>query len=97
MSLSSTSTLREIRAAYLDNADYDAAGDLSKARAFVQACRILLVVRPKRSAHGNRSEEVEFDLEVIRQQEIAAVRWLAQHTAGAVHGTYQTVGFENFR
>lgn len=74
-SLSSSSTLTAIVAAYIDNASYDEDGSTAKARTFITACRILLVRRAKRVVHAG--EEVELDLGQIDTQLSAAKRWLA--------------------
>lgn len=64
-------TFEEAHEAYLDNADYAEAGSVSKARAFVTACRRLKVLLPRVSAeNGSRSE---FDPQQL-QNELAAAQ-----------------------
>ena len=77
MSLTSSSTTAQIEAAYVDNADYAEADSTTKAAAFIQACRILLIKRPRRASHG--SESLEIDHSVIRAQLDEAVQWWRSH------------------
>ena len=77
MSIDSTSTLHEVKAAYYDNADYDlSGGSLAKAEAFIGACRQLLIRLSKKVAHGNRTEEIELDPGVIERQIADCKRWI---------------------
>lgn len=63
-------TFDEARDAYLDNADYAEAGSVSKARAFVTACRRLKVLLPRVSAeNGSRAE---FDPQQLQKELEAA-------------------------
>ena len=74
MALSSESTLEEVRAAYLDNAAYEETGNVAMARAFVSACRMLLILPPKRSmADGG---ETELDLGLVQREMKAAQRFV---------------------
>ena len=84
-SLNSSSTIAEITAAYLDNASYEEDDDASKARAFVTACRLLLLMLPSRSRGGG--SEVELDLVRIENQMQAAQSFLAVHPDGAAAGS----------
>lgn len=96
--ISSSSTLDEIKAAYLDNATYDEESDAAKARAFIVACRALLLKLPKRARHGG-SEEVELTPNEIRGQLEAAKRWLtvnADGTAGSA-SRVRHISVEEFR
>jgi hypothetical protein len=90
--LSSASTLTQIRDAYADNASYAEDASVAKARAFVTACRILLLRLPKRAAHG-RGNEVELDPRLIFDEMRRAQTWLASQSAGAV----THVSFTEFR
>jgi hypothetical protein len=85
VSISSASTLAEVKAAYYDNASYDIDGSVQEANNFLAACRQLLIRIPKQVGHGNRAEEVEIDPAVIQQQEADCKRWLfanSTHQAG---------------
>jgi hypothetical protein len=64
-SLSSTSTIAEIEAAYADNAGYAEDNSPSKARAFITACRLLLLKRPTEAGSGT-------DRLVLSPEQIAA-------------------------
>lgn len=55
MALSSTSTLAEIKAAYIDNAMYDVNGSVSQAGLFLQACRILMLLMPSMASNDRVS------------------------------------------
>lgn len=94
-SLTSSSTRTQVLAAYADNASYEEDASIAKAKAFVTAVRLLLspAMSVKRSAHGGRGEEVELDLEVLRQELQDARWWLstalaAQDNAGVVHADF---------
>lgn len=90
--LSSSSTLTAIKNAYIDNASYAEDASTAKAKAFITACRILLLKLPKRAAHG-RGNEVELDPRLIHDEMKAAQRWLAGQSAGAI----THVSLEEFR
>lgn len=69
------STLADARQAYLDNADYADVASPSKARAFITACRSLLILQPARSMAS--SHQVEYQPSLIAQQLQEARDWLA--------------------
>lgn len=93
--LNSASTLAEIKAAYFDNASYSEEGDAAKARAFITACRCLLMKIPRRVAHGGpASEEIEMEPRLLLDQIEEAKRWLASNAASA---SVQYSDFTNFR
>jgi hypothetical protein len=99
MALSSTSTTADVLAAYADNADYEEANDLTKARAFVSACRLLLSPKHtvKRSVSGGRSgSEVELAPEVIERRMDEARRFVAAIVAAQSGGVIHA-DFSNFR
>jgi hypothetical protein len=77
--LSSTSTLDQIKAAYADNASYAEDASTTKAKAFITACRLLLLKLPKRAVHGGRGggEEIELDLTLIAEEMKQANAWLS--------------------
>lgn len=90
--LSSVSTLDQIRDAYADNASYAEDSSVAKARAFVTTCRILLLKLPKRAAHG-RGNEVELDPRLIADEMRRAQAWLASSADNSV----KHVSLEEFR
>lgn len=94
-SLDSTSTLAEIRAAYLDNGSYYEDADRTKARAFVTACRLLLLKLPKRSELSD--SELELEPRIIQEEMQAAQQWLASHPDELVGGGLVFASFESFR
>ncbi len=76
--LSSSSTLAEIQAAYDDNASYAEDASTVKAVAFITACRLLLRRTYKRQVHGGRGgQELEADPSLLRAELEDARRWLA--------------------
>lgn len=96
MSLTSASSHDDIVAAYVDNSDYaDGAGDVSKARAFVQSCRILLIKRPSSAAHG--PESASFDMRLLREEMLAAQSWLNANDSTLSAGRVRFASFENIR
>ena len=96
--LTSSSTLAEIQAAYIDNASYAEDGSVAKARAFITACRILLLRLPKRARHGGGGEEIELDPESIRSELKAAQRYVSTNAGvGAGGAGVKHVDFAGFR
>lgn len=92
--LTSASTLDQVIASYADNASYQEDQDPGKARAFVTACRILLLKLPSKSAHG-RGGSIELSVAEVRMQLEAAQRWLATSPAATNDVAHPT--FQNFR
>lgn len=96
--LSSTSTLAQIKAAYADNASYEEDDDATKAQAFITACRMLMMNLPKRTVHGGRGEEVELPIELIEKQLTAARSWRGSHGGLAAGGAgVKHADFRDFR
>ncbi len=82
--LDSTSTEDEIADSYMDNASYEEDGDVSKAKAFITACRFMsmrgvLVI----DRDGKR---MEFDQRVIESQMQRAERFIAARRPTAAGG-----------
>jgi len=79
-SLTSASTLADIKAAYADNASYLEDGSAVKARLFITACRLLLLALPKRAMKGGRTsgEEIELDPSLLAGQINEAKRFLTE-------------------
>ena len=97
--LSSTSTLDDIKAAYADSASYAEDGSPAKARAFITACKLLLLWLPRRSAAtgGGQGEEIELEPRLIAEQEAEARKWLATYSSAADGGSAKFVSFEESR
>ena len=94
--LSSTSTLAEIKAAYADNASYVEDNSTAKAAAFVTACRLLLLDLPTRA--GQSGATLERDMTLIRGELNAAQSWLASQGTAAVGGPrVKFASFEDLR
>jgi hypothetical protein len=85
------------RTAYFANAGYDATGSAAECRLFITACRKLLML-PKRASSGERTEEVEHDLTLIRDQLNDASSWLVDAVDQADGGGAVThADFTGFR
>lgn len=93
MPLSSSSSLSDIVAAYVDNAAYRSEESVTMARDFATACRILLVKRPKRAKNGQ--EEIELDPTVIQAELQQAEQWIA--VVGQTGGGVVDLSFSEFR
>jgi len=74
--LTSASTIDDVRAAYLDSASYEEDGDLEKAATFVTACRMLLLLIPKSATKSGESYEI--DPAQIKAELIEARRWISE-------------------
>lgn len=86
--LTSSSTRAEINAAYLDNASYEEDGSVAKAKAFITACRFLLLpkVTPARSMGPDGGGQVEFNLDVVRAEMQAAQLYVAANDTSSYEG-----------
>lgn len=72
--VTSTSTVDEINAAYLDNCSYQEDASVAKAKAFVTVCRAILI-RPSSGSKGGESGS--WDYNQISSQLKEAQQWLA--------------------
>ena len=98
MSLSSSSTLTEVIAAYRDNALYDVDSDTTAARTFIHACRMLKVmVMKSQSAGGQGGHAQEFDTEQLAKEEAKAEAWLDANTAEDSGSRYVHADFRDYR
>jgi hypothetical protein len=97
--LSSTSTLDDVKAAYADSCSYAEDVNPAKARAFLTACHLLLLFLPRRSATsgGGQGEEIELEPRLIKEQADAARAWLAGYSSAADGGSAKYASFEDFR
>jgi hypothetical protein len=97
MSLTSTSTIAEIQAAYVDNALFDVDNSLTQARLFVQACRILLLKMPKMAAQDRAS--LQLNPEMIQAEMERGVAFIANNPSatGGGGGGNRHFSFENLR
>jgi len=74
MPLSSASTDAQVWAAYDDNASYQEDASVTKCKAFITACVIILRRNPRRI--GTREEDTELNADGIRDELRAARDWL---------------------
>jgi electron transfer flavoprotein alpha/beta subunit len=93
--LTSASTIAEIKASYIDNASYAEDADVAKARAFITACRILLLKMP--AVATKNGESVQMRPEVIRQEMEAAQEWVEATDANEIGPRVVKGSFQNFR
>lgn len=99
MAITSSSSYDDVKDAYLDNLSYETDGSTTKALAFVEACRALILFVPSRNVQGGRGgHETEFDIaEIRRQLETARAYVAANSTAVGTAGSMIGVDFRNFR
>src|SRR4051812_46733326 len=96
--LSSSSTLTQVEAAYDDNASYAEDGSVAKAKAFITACRMLIRRLPAEA--GTRESHVRLNPDLIRKEMDEARAWVAANdtSSSGSSGPQVTLGsFENFR
>ena len=96
--LDSNSTRADVLAAYADNASYQEDNSLTKAKAFITACRLLL--SPKHSAkrsRGANSAEIELDLSLISRQLDDAQSWATARDTAAAGSSVTHLSFDGFR
>lgn len=97
-SISATSSLADVEAAYDNNASYAEDNDPAKAKAFLTACRMLLRRYPRIIGSGQQHTQLNTDL--IQSEIDTAQRWLeANDTATPRAGGPRVTraSFENFR
>lgn len=80
MALTSSSTLTQIIAAVVDNASYEEDDDITKAKAFVTACRILIFKLP--AEQSNRVATTKFSIADLRKMKSEADAWLEKKGSG---------------
>lgn len=93
--LSSASTLDEIKAAYADNASYQEDSDVGKCRAFITACRLLLLKLPQSTRKGD--SELTLSISAIQSELKLAKQWLSTSNAAAAGGGVRYSDFSDFR
>lgn len=79
--LTSSSTIAEVCAAYDDNCLYDIDGSTTKARLFIQACRILLRRRPEMTSTDGLS--AKYPTSVIETELRRAQAYMAANSAAS--------------
>lgn len=99
MALTSTSTRAEIKAAYLDNLDYDTAGSIAKCAACIQALRYLIHITLDESEFGGTRMKTTYEKYAAALAK--AERWRAAHDPSALTaaapGQARFFSFEDFR
>lgn len=94
--LSSASTYADITAAYDDNASYAEDGSVTKAKAFVTACRLLIRKSPSENAISSDRLRLDENLRQYRREMEDAQAYIAAYdTSGTGGVTYSS--FEEFR
>lgn len=74
-------TFDEVADAYLDNADFEEAGSVAKARAFVTACVRLLLLLPVSASDQGSAQS--FDQKEIQANKQRAQAYIAANASGA--------------
>ena len=92
-SLSASSSLTEVKAAYDDNLDYDLVGSVEKAKNFIQAARMLLRRMAEEVAHGDDYRKIAAELDKAENW------WRASDAtaAAAAIGAVRHFSLEQFR
>lgn len=90
--LSSSSTYAQVSDAYQDNASWEEDESVSKARAFITACRFLIHLTPSHSKKGE--EEIDKEVAAYRQEMEAARAFVATagptaYAGGVTHASFQ--------
>lgn len=95
-SLTGSSTLAQVMAAYDDNSSYEEDNSIVKARAFITACRILIRRTP--TVMQKASNELSYNVQVLQQELRDAFAWLlARDPTAKIGPDVTTVDFRNFR
>lgn len=90
MSLSSSSTLAEIQAAYDDNSSYDLNGSVSQCKNFIIACRMLLRRTPTAATQDRGS--IQMNTDALKTALDLATQWLFQNSGTTNSDGAQTGG-----
>ena len=77
---------------YLENLSYEREGSTAKAWLFIEACRAMLILFPKRSKAGEN--EVEFDASRLTREIEEARQWVGNNPNSSVAAS--TVRFPDF-
>ena len=97
-SLSASSTLAEVKAAYDDNLDYDLVSSVDKAKNFIQAARMLLRRMAEEVAHGD--DRIRDDYRKIAAELDKAENWWRASdatAAAAAGGAVRHFSLQDFR
>ena len=92
--ITSSSTIEDINAAFLDNVSYQEDGSVAKCRAFITAALALLIHRPK--FIGNGPQQIAFDPVQLRKEIETARQWQANSIAAGNRNT-RHFSLEGFR
>lgn len=91
--VTSSSSVAQIRAAYLDNLSYETDGSTSKALAFIEACRAILAF-PNSSKDGS---QLQFDHGQVAAQLAEAQRYVSANSGSGGYGSVKHPDFAGFR
>lgn len=95
MAITSTTTLAEAKAEYLGNASYAENGSVTQAKAFVSACRALIVLLPARSMAGGKS--ADFSIADVRAEKEKAETWIGSNNSAAGSARVRHFDFSDIR
>lgn len=96
--LNSSSTFEDIEASYIDNASYAEDASVTKAKAFITACRILLLKLPAEGQQSNRFRgRFDENLKQISNEMDEAKAWLSANDTTRQPGKVIHADFSNFR
>ncbi len=92
MALDSTATYSQVEDSYLDNASYIEDNSVTKAKAFVTACTMLIFLMPKQMGQDGKS--ITNSIEEVQQQKEKATQFLNDNDED-LHGDRVTLGGMN--
>lgn len=90
-------TLAAAKTQYQANCLYDLHGSVSECALFIEACRNLKLLLPKRAKNGRLGQEAEYDPAIIAEQCAKAERWHSANASGAGAGSVVKASFETYR
>lgn len=93
--LSSSSTIAQIKASYDDNASYEEDASVSKAKAFITACRLLIRQTPTELAKA--SGRVQIDVKLIQEEMNEARDFVSSYDTSDSSGADTRVRHADFR
>ena len=100
MSVTSTSTSAEVKAAYEDNCGYDITNDVAKCKDFIIACRIR-IGRMAEEVRSSGGSSVSDTYKKLQDEQRKAESWLRANdttaTSAVVGSRVRGFSFEDFR
>ena len=91
MGVNRTSSQADIVAQYLDNVGYDHTNSVSSCKAFIEACRALLIIHPQN--WSDEGAQIAFNPQLWHEEQQHAQQWLAANSTTSGQGSVKHLAF----